>query len=83
MVDLEVEVHGVLEVGGRREALVLAHEVGHREVAVGGLALRQKDRVVEADILVAGNALEPLINNLVLRTQPQNALINPPPKKIT
>ena len=47
-----------MEVSSGREAFVLPHEVGHGEVSVGSLALRQEDGVVEADVLVAGDALE-------------------------
>ena len=54
---LKVQVHAVLEICCGREALVLPHVVGHGEVAVGRFAFWQKHRIVEADVLVAGDSL--------------------------
>ena len=54
---LEVEVHALLQVEVLREAVVLLHVVGHGEVAVCAVTLGQEDGVVEADLLVAGDAL--------------------------
>ena len=37
---------------------MLLHEVGHGEVAVCGVALRQENGVVEADLVLTGDLLQ-------------------------
>jgi len=56
---LEVEVHHLLQVGALGEALVLAHVEAQGVVPVGCLPLGQEHGVVEADVLPAGQPLEP------------------------
>ena len=51
--NLKVKVEAVLQDEALGEAAVLLHVVGQGVVPVGSLSLRQKDRVVEADELVA------------------------------
>ena len=54
---MEIEIHAVVEVVVDGEALLLLHVVRHGKVAVGGVALREEDCVVEADVLLSRDAL--------------------------
>ena len=54
---MEIEIHAVVEIVVDGKALLLLHVVRHGKVAVGRVALREEDCVVEPDVLLSRDAL--------------------------